>query len=483
MKCDTLIRGGKVVIPRVGVQDVDIAITNGKVVALSSRGSDVQAKAAIDASGKYVMPGVVDPHVHWGHSGEIEPEIPIESRAAAIGGCTSIIQFSGAGGFRFKKLAVMTPTATAKAGTEQRPDLGEDLGFNWFKGLVEKLSYIDVGFHFQTINEGLTARFDSFIRDWGISSFKFLMAYRNRPGAFNEFKDGWFYEALQTIAKYGRAVACIHAENDEVCDHFSQKVFKAGMQGLAAWAACRPDFAEAEGVNRALYFGELTDCPVYIVHMSTGRSLEEFSRYREKRTKSYGETCPQYLLQSIDSPIGILGKVQPPIRTQADCDALWQGVIDGRIDTIGSDHCADKLVDKRGKGDIWTATSAFPGTQTILPLMLSEGHHKRGISLQRVAELTSYNAANIFNLYPQKGTIMVGSDADLAIVDLNLEKTVEPSIFQDYSGYSIYDGWKVKGWPVMTLLRGEVLVKDGKFVAKESQGRYLPRNRFLTAGS
>ena len=215
--------------------------------------------------------------------------------------------------------------------------------------------------------------------------------------------------------------------------------------------------------------------------MSAGRSLEEFSKYKQKGNKAYAETCPHYLLHNIDSPIGILGKIQPPIRTQTDCDALWEGVTDGRIDTIGSDHCVDTLIDKRGKGDIWTATSSFPGTPTILPLMLSEGYHKRGISLQRIAELTSYNAANIFNLYPQKGTIMVGSDADLAIVDLDLEKIVTPSLFQDFSGYSTYDGWKVKGWPVMTLLRGEVLVKDGKFVAKESQGKYVPR--FLSDGS
>ena len=154
---------------------------------------------------------------------------------------------------------------------------------------------------------------------------------------------------------------------------------------------------------------------------------------------------------------------------------------DGRIDTIGTDHCADTLVDKRGENTIWTARSSFPGTHMILPLMLSEGYHKRGISLQRIAELTAYNAANIFNLYPKKGTIMVGSDADLVIVDLNLERTVEPSLFQDFSGYSLFDGWKVKGWPVMTLLRGEVIVKAGKVIAKESHGKYLPRNQFLSA--
>lgn len=482
MRYDILITGGKVVIPKVGIQDVDIAINNGKVVALCARDSKVESKNVIDASGKYVLPGVIDPHVHWGHSGSIAPEIPDESRAAAIGGCTSVIQFPLGGSFYDKKIEIVKPAGIQGSEVKSgKPSiLCQDLGFHECKDKVEKLSYIDVAFHFPMANEAEIGQIDRVIRDWGISSFKFFMAYKNRPGFFNEFKDGWFYEALDTLSKYGKAVACIHAENDEVVEYFSQKALKAGEQGLAAWAKGRPDFAEAECVNRALYFGELTGCPTYIVHMSAKRSLEEFSRYKQKGNKVYAETCPHYLLQNIDSPIGILGKIQPPIRTQANCDALWEGVADGRIDTIGSDSCATRLAAKRGQGDIWTATSSFPGTATILPLMISEGYHKRGISLEHIVELTSYNVANIFNLYPQKGTIMVGSDADLAIVDLDLEQTVTPSLIQSYCDYNIFDGWKVKGWPIMTLLRGEVIMKDGQLIAKENYGRYLPRNQFLS---
>lgn len=481
MKCDTLIKGGKVVIPKLGIQHVNIAIAEGKVVALLARDEEAESRAVIDVSGKYVLPGTIDAHVHWGHSGSIVAEIPGESRAAAIGGCTTVIQYPLGNSFYDKKIASvgLTKDREGKVKKDKPPSLGEDFGYSECRTKVERLSYIDVAFHFKMTDEARIDRIDSIIRDWGISSFKFLMAYKNRPGHFNEFKDGWFYEALSTISKFGRAVACVHAENDEVIEYFSERVLKEEGQGLSAWAKCRPDFAEAECVNRALFFGKLTGCSIYIVHMSAKLSLEEFSRYKQERNKVYAETCPHYLLQNMDSPIGILGKIQPPLRTKADCDALWEGLADGRIDTIASDSCATRLATKRGQEDIWTATSSFPGTATILPLMISEGYHKRGISLERIVELISYNPANIFNLYPQKGTIMVGSDADLAIVDLNLEQTVTPSLIQGFCDYTIFDGWKVKGWPVMTLLRGEVIVKDGQLIATKSRGRYLARNQFL----
>jgi dihydropyrimidinase len=480
MKYETLISGGKVVIPGGGIQDVDIAIANGKVAALVARNSEVQSKTTINASGNYILPGVIDPHVHWGHSGSAVAEMPAESRAAAIGGCTTVIDYAVGTNFHDRKLTVVRPAESQEPlNIEKAVSVSDDFGFSERKANIEKLSHIDVALHFKMTDEARIALLDTIIRHWGISSFKFLMAYKNRPGYANEFKDGWFYEALSTLSGYGRAIACIHAENDEVVEYHTNKVWKAGEQGLSAWAKSRPDFAEAEAANRVLYFGKLTGCPIYIVHMSAGRALEEFSRYKQEGNNVYAETCPHYLLQDIDSPIGILGKIQPPLRTRADCNALWEGVADGRIDTIGTDSCATRLATKRGQGDIWTATSSFPGTATILPLMISEGFHKRGITLERIVELTSYNVAKIFNLYPQKGTIMVGSDADFAIVDVNLEQTVTPSLIQGFCDYNIFEGWQLKGWPVMTLLRGELIAKNGKLISDESHGRYLESNRFI----
>ncbi len=173
----------------------------------------------------------------------------------------------------------------------------------------------------------------------------------------------------------------------------------------------------------------------------------------------------------------MLGKTIPPLRTKDDNEALWEAVFDGTIDIISSDCCAARKKHKLGaNGDIWTATAAYPGPATNFPLLLSEGYHKRGLDLTRIAELCSFNAANIYGLYPQKGTIMPGSDADLAIVDLNLEKTVTPEMLQGYCDYSVWDGWKVKGWPTMTLRGGDVIMKDGQITAKDSRGKYLRRD-------
>jgi dihydropyrimidinase len=472
MKCETLIKGGKAVIPKVGIHDVDICIDNGKIAALVSRDSQIESKNVIDAAGKYIFPGVVDPHVHWGYSGTVLEEVPGESRAAAIGGCTTVINYPVGYDFHDRFVPIPNP--------DDPPSLDDDLGFAAYKGDHEKTSYIDFAFHFKLADEARMRRISNFAQEMGITSFKFYMAYTEkefrRSDIYNKYTDTLLYDSMRAIGKTEKGICCVHCENSQMLNYFIPKIQSSGEQGLSAWNKARPDIAEAEATNRALFFSEMTGCPTYIVHLTCRRSLDVFSRYRLRSNRIYGEAMTHHLLVSIDSPIGILAKNNPPIRTQADCEALWEAVIDGQIDTIASDCCAARLAHKQGNGDIWTASAAYPGPATNLPLMISEGYHKRGIDLVRIAELTSYNAGVIFHLYPRKGTIMVGSDADLAIVDLNLEQTVTPELLQGYCDYSIWTGWKVKGWPVMTLLRGETLVQNGRLIAKQSRGKYLRRS-------
>ncbi len=188
----------------------------------------------------------------------------------------------------------------------------------------------------------------------------------------------------------------------------------------------------------------------------------------------FAETCPQYLTLTKDSPLGNLGKVNPPLREPEDNKALWKGIKDGIVDTIGTDHCGLRKEVKTGT--IWDAKPGFPGSATMLPVLLSEGVNKGRISIERIVEITSFNTAKIFNLYPQKGTIRVGADADLTIVDLNLEKEVEPEMLLSCSDFSLYESWKIKGWPVMTMIRGKIVMEDGKIIGEKGFGQFLRRN-------
>jgi dihydropyrimidinase len=185
------------------------------------------------------------------------------------------------------------------------------------------------------------------------------------------------------------------------------------------------------------------------------------------------ETCPQYLTHTSDMPIGSLGKVNPPLRSDRDREALWEAIADGLIDTIGSDHVPRRR--ERKTGSIWTASAGFPGTATILPLLLSEGHHKRKVPLTRIVEMCSTNPARAFGLHPRKGSLAPGADADLAIVDLSLERTASADLLGGHSDYSLYEDRVLRGWPVLTMVRGEIVMQDGKVVGPGGHGEYLRR--------
>jgi dihydropyrimidinase len=464
MKYDTIVQNGKLVIPKAGVLDAAIAINDGKIAAILEDVDGFQAQEVIDAAGKYVLPGVIDPHMHWGYMTTFANQCESESRSAAIGGQTTALVYVGLTRY------------TDELFYERRSE-------------AERLSYIDFSFQLLTILDDDIENIEQAVREWGISSFKIFTTRKREMYASGivglgpegeltqPFTDGFLYDTLTRIARFNRAVANIHCENFEVIERIGPKVRSSGEDGLSAWNRARPVFAEAETTSRSCYFGEITGCPVYVVHMSAKAAVAELVKFKHRNVKVYGETCPHYLVLNEDSPIGPLGKVNPPLRTKEDNEALWKALANGELDTVGSDNAVPKVEGKRG--DIWSALPGFGGAATLLPILLSEGVHKSRISLERVAEVTSYNVANIFNLYPRKGTIMVGSDADLAIVDLDLEKTVTPEIAQSWGDFSVYDGWKLKGWPVMTLVRGKVVMRDGKVVGPKGYGQYIKRNAFF----
>ena len=222
-----------------------------------------------------------------------------------------------------------------------------------------------------------------------------------------------------------------------------------------------------------MLFAAETGCSAYIVHTSTEDTLAEVRNFREQGGQVYIETCPHYLTHTYDSPVGTYGKQNPPLRGPDDVEALWEAIADGTVDTIGSDHAPRK--GDRKQGSVWTASPGQPNMPVILPVLLSEGVQKRGLPLERVAEISSANVAQIFDLWPRKGSLQVGADADLAIVDLGLERTVTAAGLQGRADYSIYENQTLTGWPVLTMVRGQVVARDGQLIAKPGQGQYLHR--------
>jgi dihydropyrimidinase len=213
---------------------------------------------------------------------------------------------------------------------------------------------------------------------------------------------------------------------------------------------------------------------LYLPHIGSSGAIDAIINERKNGTSIFVETCPHYLTHSTDFQ-SIKAKVVPPIRSREDVQRMWQALKDGTVNCIGTDHVANRLDMKMGNGDLWSALSGFPGIATMLPVLLSEGVNKGRISIQKVAELTSFNTAEIFGMFPKKGTIAIDSDADITLVDLEKEQKVTPELLQSYSDYTIYDGMTIKGWPVLTMVRGQIVMEDGQVIGKAGHGEYIAR--------
>lgn len=452
---DTILRNGIVVDPLDGVRPADLAIRDGVIAAILRPGTEAEAREVLDVSGRHLFPGVIEPHTHIGFLNPFEADVVSETASAAVGGVTTVFSFH-----RHYQSA------------EPRP-------YDDFPELVSAINsgaHVDVAIHLGMLTEVQAGEIERYI-DWGVSSFKFYMAYRGEDGKtvgmINEIDDGVMFDAFTVLGRHSHAVACVHCENTEIIGRRVRQIKAAGQADLAAWNAARPAFAEAEHVRRAGYFAEVAGCNLYYVHIGAARSVEEAILQKARYERITIETCPHYLTLTEESELGPLAKVNPPVRAQADQDRIWQALLEGDIETVGTDHCAMPRAKKAG--DIWQASPGFPGMATLLPVMLSEGHHRRGMGLQEIARALSYNAARRFNLLPRKGALQVGFDADIAVVDLDLEQRVEPEKLLSSSDFSLQEGQLLKGWPVMTLLRGKTVARDGRILGQPGNGRYLAR--------
>lgn len=451
MHYDLVLSNGELVFPGVGVRRGSVAVRGERIAAILAPGETVSGGRVIDCTDRLVLPGLIDPHTHIGF-GAKEADFLTESRSAALGGVTSLMSF------------------------HRSDDLSASTG-PWRKAGEER-SVIDFGFHFGVTSRAHVETLSEIAAAFGITSVKVYLMYKGAYGAskgFTEVDDALLFRALQAGARIKGGVVGVHCENVEVIPVLREPLKAAGRDDLAAWDEQSPGFLETENVFRVCYFGGKADCPVNIVHMSSAESLDVVrGQRRADRAPIHVETCVHYLSLASTAPIGLLGKVNPPLRPQADIDALWEGVRSGEIETIGSDHVPRK---RSTKGpDIWSASAGFPGLATLLPVLIEEGYHKRGIAIETLAAATSANVARLYSLH-NKGALLPGYDADLVVLDPEQAFTVDPARLESHSDYSPYEGMTVRGAATHTVLRGRVIAEAGSVVPDlEAGGRYLFRN-------
>jgi dihydropyrimidinase len=355
--------------------------------------------------------------------------------------------------------------------------------------------HVDYSIHASILHPSQIREIPYLVTKIGINSFKI---YMNLAGELNHILMDLDPESFElhegevnmnddllssTIrsAKTLDSLTMIHAEDPLICAKYMNRAKEKKQENstdLEIWSSSRPPISESTSVTRATSFARQFHSDLYFVHIGSARALDTILEQRQLghiNGNLYIETCPHYLTHTTDFN-NIIGKVVPPLRSKNDLDHLWSALCQGHIDTIGTDHVANRLSTKVGEGDIWSALAGFPGLATMIPVLLSYGVNKGRINLKRVAEVTSYNTSRIFGLYPRKGTIRPGSDADLVIVDLSLKKKVSSDMLMSYSDYSIYDGWELEGWPDLTMVRGNIIMEDGEVdKATLGHGKFIRR--------
>jgi dihydropyrimidinase len=464
---DIVLSGGDLLLPAAPPVAGDLAIRDGKFAAILAPGSAADARERIDITGLTVFPGIVDVHLHLGHGKDIaRPRVPEdaaqETAAAAGGGITTFIPYLMA--------------------TEPFETIFEDV-----RAVTEAGARIDFGYHFIISTEAQLAGVPAYARDYGAPSFKIFMNNRGGEGkrlGLPDIDDGFLFRLCEAAAASG-GIVCPHPENIEISWVLRDRLKAAdpdGKGGLAAWNASRPSFVEADAVQRAGLVAEAADCGLYIVHTTSAAALAAALTARRRGCRIAIETCPHYLTHDVGYTGGDTGKINPPLRESADREALWAAIATGEIDTVATDHVHRDLSGKAG--GIWSASPGCPGLETLLPVLLSEGHFRRGIPLNRIADVLARNPAQEMGLGHCKGNIAIGHDADVAIVDLKRHWTLDRAGVISSAGYSIYEGWQFQGQVVHTLVRGRPVVRDNALVADGAGwGRYQRRKALKRAAA
>ena len=457
MGFDMIIKNGTVV-TATDTYIADVAIASGKVSAIGASIPAENASQIIAATGKLVLPGGIDVHTHldmpFGGTTSAD-DFETGTRAAAFGGTTTLIDFAIQ--YKGQQLRQAFDTWMSKAASK---------------------AVCDYAFHciVTDVSGGQLSEMNDLVHE-GVTSFKLFMAY---PGVFM-LDDGSIFKALQNTAKNG-ALVCMHAENGSAIDVIVQQALAEGKKAPKYHALTRPTTAEAEAVGRAIALAEMAGAPLYIVHLSCNDALEKIREARDRGLPVYAETCPQYLylsLENMDAP-GFEGAkyvFTPPLREKWNQEKLWNGLKRDHLQVVSTDHCPFCFKEQKelGRDDFTKIPNGGPGVEHRMSLIYSGGVASGRFSANRFVELVSTTPAKLFGLYPRKGTIAVGSDADLVIFDPKRKHTISAATHHMRVDYSMFEGIQVTGMADVVLSRGRVVVDGDKFLGKAGQGEFLRR--------
>ena len=461
-KLDLIFKNGKIVTES-GVENSDLGISDGQISAIGDLSDN--AEVIEDATDLLILPGGVDAHVHIdqpsGPDVEMADNFQSATMSAAAGGNTTVLPF---------------------AMQEKGQSLRECVE-NYHKKAKDNL-YIDTSFHLiisdpspQVLGQELPA----LARD-GYTSFKVFMTYDDLV-----LNDEELLKVFE-VAKKEKTLVMVHAEGYDAIRYLTKKLEEEGKVAPYFHGISRPQIVEREATHRAISHAQIVDIPIVIVHVSGNEALSQIKWAKEKGIRVFSETCPQYICLTEDDMKGLNMDFEgakyvcsPPPRDLESQEAIWEGIINGTFDIFSSDHCPFKFTDKKGKDRPGARTSfkwvpnGIPGVETRLPILFSEGVSKKRISLERFVELTSTNPAKMYGLHPQKGSIKIGSDADLTIWDPNKIDTIRQSDLHHGSDYTPFEGIEVRGWPIQTWLRGQKIYEKNKFLKQNNLGQYISR--------
>jgi dihydroorotase-like cyclic amidohydrolase len=479
---DTVIVNGQAVLPGRGLTSADIGIKDGRIAAIGEGFSGGDADEVIDARNRLLVPGAVDAHFHLGIYRNISEDTESETTSALAGGVTSVISYFRTGSHYLEKSG------------PYRDIFPEVLA------ATQGHARVDYGYHLAPMTHGQVDEINWLASSQGVISFKYYMFYKGMDlaGASRDAQGytmsdsydlGHLFEIMEQVAKVQsgrndgtRISLSVHCEQPELIRVFMERVQRAGvLKGLEAYSAARPPLTEHLAIAEVGVLADATRSPINFLHLSSSEALAAAIEVRQQHPEldTRIETTLHHLALAYENYNDQRGKVNPPIRSLDDVEALWKGVLRGDIDWVCSDHACCSETHK--EGDMWKALPGFGGTALIYPFMLTEGP-RRGLSLERVVNIVSGNPARAYGLAPRKGALAPGCDADIAIIDMNQHHRVTPERLLSAQEYTPFEGMELTGWPERTLLRGVTVFANGKTVG-QPQGEYMHRPLMLPTSS